>query len=121
MQKEEIAIIRRELGDLDVRIQHLMKIPSTMLPGTECLRVSLTFTTDTIYIAHFDVYHIGPSGEGFFKALLEYKAVEMVRQPSGQLRYKRDIPGAAFKEELGLVTIHKLATILKVCISKLVD
>ena len=35
MQKEQIAIIKRELGDLDVRIQHLMKIPSTMLPGTE--------------------------------------------------------------------------------------
>lgn len=121
MQKEEIAIIKRELGNFDVRIQHLMKVPSTMLPGTECLRVSLTFTTDAIYTAHFDVYHIGPSPEGLFKVLLEYKVVEMVRQSSGQLRYKRDIPGAAFKEELGVITIHKLANILKTSMSKLVN
>ena len=45
----------------------------------------------------------------------------MVRQSSGQLRYKRDIPGATFKEELGVITIHKLANILKTSMSKLVN
>lgn len=92
-----------------VNVQSIVKPSFSM---SNAIRFSVPFKTDAIYNIIFDV-HYTVTGNNLFNVFLDGKVSLMYQDSKGRLRWKRDVEGATFSGNLGVVNLQTLAQTLE--------